>query len=90
MDIPIVFNSVDPKREDHPPFYVSLLVDNLLLHNCMLDSGSLLATFPHSRDLGSAHIVYPTTTQDTDSIEQAPLATPAKKPEFHLIYLIDR
>ena len=40
MDMPIVFNSVDPKREDHPPFYVSLLVDNLLLHNCMLDSGA--------------------------------------------------
>ena len=38
--MPIVLNSVDPKREDHPPFYVSLLVDNLLLHNCMLDSGT--------------------------------------------------
>ena len=40
MDMPIVLNSVDPKREDHPPFYVSLLVDNLLLHNCMLDLGA--------------------------------------------------
>ena len=38
--MPIVLNSVDPRREDHPPFYVSLLVDNLLLHNCMLDSGA--------------------------------------------------
>ena len=37
-DIPIVLNSVDPRREDDPPFYVSLLVDNLLLHNCILDS----------------------------------------------------
>ena len=37
-DIHVVLNSVDPKREDHPPFYVSLLFDNLLLHNCMLDS----------------------------------------------------
>ena len=40
MDMPIVLNSVDPKREDHLPFYVSLLVDNLLLHNFMLDLGS--------------------------------------------------
>ena len=39
-DMPIVIHSVDPKREDHPPFYVSLLVDDLLLHNCMLDSGA--------------------------------------------------
>ena len=40
MDMPIVLNSVDPKREDHLPFYVSLLVDNLLFHNCMLPSGA--------------------------------------------------
>ena len=40
IDMPIVLNSVDPRREDHLPFYVSLLVDNLLLHNCMLDSGA--------------------------------------------------
>ena len=40
IDMPIVLNSVDPRREDHPPFYVSLLVDNLLLHNCMLDLGA--------------------------------------------------
>ena len=40
MDMPIVLNSVDPRREDHLHFYVSLLVDNLLLHNCMLDSGA--------------------------------------------------
>ena len=42
IDMPIVLNSVDPRREDHPPFYVSLLVDNLLLHNCMLDSSASL------------------------------------------------
>ena len=40
IDMPIVLNNVDPRREDHPPFYVSLLVDKLLLHNCMLDSGA--------------------------------------------------
>ena len=38
--MPIVLHSVDPKREDHPPFYVSLLVDDLLLHNCMLNPGA--------------------------------------------------
>ena len=40
IDMPIVLNSVDSRREDHPPFYVSLLVDKLLLHNCMLDSSA--------------------------------------------------
>ena len=39
-DLLVVLHSVDPKREDHPLFYVSLLVDDLLLHNCMLDSGA--------------------------------------------------
>ena len=40
IDMPIVLNSVDLRREDHPPFYVSLLVVKLLLHNCMLDLGA--------------------------------------------------
>ena len=40
MDMPIVLNSVDLKREYHWSCYASLLVDNLLLHNCMLDSGA--------------------------------------------------
>ena len=35
IDMPIVLKSVDPRTEDHPPFYVSLVVDKLLLHNCM-------------------------------------------------------
>ena len=39
-DMPIVLNSVDTRRGDHPPFYVSFLVDNLLLHNCKLDLGA--------------------------------------------------
>ena len=39
-DMPIVLNSVDARREDHPHFYVSLLVDNILLQNNMLDSGA--------------------------------------------------
>ena len=40
-DMPIVLHSVDLKREDQLCFYVSLLVDDLLLHNCMLDLGAL-------------------------------------------------
>ena len=39
-DFPVVLHCVDPRRKDHSPFYVSLLVDNLLFHNCMLDSGT--------------------------------------------------
>ena len=39
-DPPIVLHTRDPRREDHPPFYVSLMIGDLLLHNCMLDSGS--------------------------------------------------
>ena len=29
-----------PKKEDHPSFYVFLLINYLLLHNCVLDSGA--------------------------------------------------
>ena len=39
-DPPIVLHTRDPRKEDHPPFYVSLMIGDLLLHNCMLDSGS--------------------------------------------------
>ena len=40
VDPPIVLHTRDPRKEDHPPFYVSLMIGELLLHNCMLDSGS--------------------------------------------------
>ena len=40
VDPPIVLHTRDPRKEDHPPFYVSLMMGDLLLHNCMLDSGS--------------------------------------------------
>ena len=39
-DPPIILHTRDPRKEDHPPFYVSLMIGDLLLHNCMLDSGS--------------------------------------------------
>ena len=36
-DTPIVLHSRVPNKEDHPPFYISLIANNKLLHNCMLD-----------------------------------------------------
>ena len=33
----VVFFIVHSRKEDHPPFYVSLMMGDLL-HNCMLDS----------------------------------------------------
>ena len=41
-DTPIVLHSRDPNKEDHPAFYISLIANNKLLHNCMLDSGASL------------------------------------------------
>jgi hypothetical protein len=38
-DVPIVLHSMDWTKEDHPPFFVSLMINDLLLHNCMYDSG---------------------------------------------------
>ena len=41
LDDPVVIlHTMDSRKEDHPPFYVSLMMGDLLLHNCMLDSGS--------------------------------------------------
>ena len=40
IDLPVILQTKEQGREDHPPFYVSLLMNDLLLHNCMLDSGS--------------------------------------------------
>ena len=39
-DTPIVLHSRDPNKEDHPSFYISLIANDKLLHNCMLDSGA--------------------------------------------------
>jgi hypothetical protein len=40
-DAPVIINNMDWTKEDHPPFFVSLLINDLLLHNCMYDSGAL-------------------------------------------------
>ena len=39
-DPPVILHTRDPKKEDHPPFYMSLMIGDLLLHNYMLDSRS--------------------------------------------------
>ena len=39
-DTPIVLHSRDLNKEDHPSFYISLIANDKLLHNCMVDSGA--------------------------------------------------
>ena len=39
-DAPVIINSMDWTREDHPPFFASLKINDLLLHNYMYDSGA--------------------------------------------------
>ena len=33
----VILHTMDTRKEDHPPFYVSLMRGDLLLHNGMLD-----------------------------------------------------
>ena len=40
VDLLVILETKEQGREDHPPFYISLLMNDLLLHNCMLDSMS--------------------------------------------------
>ena len=40
QDAPIILQSMDKGNEKNQPFFLSLLVNNHLLHNCMLDSGA--------------------------------------------------
>ena len=39
-DTPIVLHRRDPNKEAHPAFYISLLANYKLLHNCELDSSA--------------------------------------------------
>jgi hypothetical protein len=41
-DAPVILQGMDHNRGNgsHQPFFISLLVNNLLLHNCVLDSGA--------------------------------------------------
>ena len=40
VDLLVILQTKEQGREGHHPFYISLLMNNLLIHNCMLDSGS--------------------------------------------------
>jgi hypothetical protein len=37
-DAHAIMNNMDWTKEDQPPFFVSLMINDLLLHNCMYDS----------------------------------------------------
>jgi hypothetical protein len=40
QDAPVILQNWDRGNEKNQPFYLSLLVNNKVLHNCMLDSGA--------------------------------------------------
>ena len=40
QDAPIILQTTDRANQGNDPFYVTLLVNGHLLHNCMLDSGA--------------------------------------------------
>jgi hypothetical protein len=40
QDAPVILQNWDRKNEKNFPFYLSLLVNDKVLHNCMLDSGA--------------------------------------------------
>ena len=50
VDPPIQIHTViyERKRRGHPPFYLTLQINNLLFHNYMLDSGVAMNVMPLS------------------------------------------
>ena len=45
-DIPIMIQSVMNKGDGHPHFHLALEINQLILHNCMLDSGAEVNVMP--------------------------------------------
>jgi hypothetical protein len=47
-DLPIVLHAenIGRKNGKHAPFFISLLVNEFTLHNCMLDSGASMNIMP--------------------------------------------
>jgi hypothetical protein len=47
-DLPIVLHAENLGRKNgkHAPFFISLLVNELILHNCMLDLGASMNIMP--------------------------------------------
>ena len=46
-DPPAMIQSVMNKGDGYPPFYVALEIKQLILHNCMLDSGAEVNVMPY-------------------------------------------
>ena len=46
-DPPVMIQNVMNKGDGYPPFYVSLEINHLILHNCMLDSGAEVNVMPY-------------------------------------------
>jgi hypothetical protein len=40
QDAPVILQNMDRGNEKNRPFFLSLLVNDFILHNCMLDSGA--------------------------------------------------
>jgi hypothetical protein len=40
QDAPVIFQNMDRGNEKNRPFYLSLFMNDFILHNCMLDSGA--------------------------------------------------
>ena len=40
QDAPVILQNMDRGDEKNRPFYLSLLINDYILHNCMFDSGS--------------------------------------------------
>ena len=45
-DPPIMIKSVTSNGDGHPPFYIALEINQVTLHNCMLDSGAGVNVIP--------------------------------------------
>ena len=45
-DPPVMIQSVMNKGDGYPPFYVALEINQLILHNCMLDSRAEVNVMP--------------------------------------------
>jgi len=45
-DPPIMIQSVTSNGSGHPPFYIALEINQLILHNCMLDLGAKVNVMP--------------------------------------------
>ena len=46
-DIPVILLAIDKEKGNgsHSPFFISLMINDLLLHNCMLDLGASANVF---------------------------------------------